>query len=376
MIPYSTQHIDQSDIDAVIEALKAPMLTQGPMVEQFEQAVCNRVNATHGVAMNSATSALHAACRAVGIGKGDTVWVPAISFAATANCVRYCGADVEFIDINADNFNLDPIELWNRLNLTKKAPKAIIVTHMGGYPADMADIRQFADSLNCFVIEDAAHALGATYRSKPVGSLYSDITVFSFHPVKPITTGEGGMAVTNNLHLANKMRAFRTHGMVKTPTEEEPWKQEITELGMNYRMTEISAALGLSQLKRLDSFIERRKEIRDRYFYELYDYGYCQPESIDRTSSHHLHITTYGAKWWRNNVYHALKAEGFATQVHYPPIYYHPYYERIGMTPEQRGYPTCAEAEEYYDCALSLPIHHHLTDEQQTKIIDTIKRAS
>lgn len=366
MIPYSTQDIDEQDIESITNILKSDYLTQGKTVELFEKTVCGRVGAHFGVAMNSATSALHAACRAIGITKNDTVWVSAISFAATANCARYCGANVEFIDIDEDTFNMNTTLLWDKLE-NLKPPKAIIVTHMGGMPADMSGIRMFADTINAFIIEDASHALGAQYLQTPVGSCaYSDITVFSFHPVKPITTGEGGMAVTNNKSLADKMKLFRSHGIQKEPTENAPWNQDQIFLGMNYRLPEISAALGISQLRKLRTMIERREELSKRYFHELYDYGYSQPESIKAKSAHHLHIHCF-PRSVRGNIYNKLLEAGYATQVHYKPIYLHSYYQNL------KNYEPCEKAEEYYDEALSLPLHTKLTDDQQTEVIKIIK---
>lgn len=369
MIPYSTQDIDEKDIESIVNILKSDALTQGKTVELFEYTVCGKTNAHFGVAMNSATSALHAACRAIGITKGDTVWVSAISFAATANCARYCGADVEFIDIDENTFNMDVKLLWDKLLSEKDTnpPKAIIVTHMGGMPAEMAGIRMFADTIGAFIIEDASHALGATYLNTHIGSCaYSDITVFSFHPVKPITTGEGGMATTNNKNLADKMKLFRSHGIQKNPTENEPWHQDQTFLGMNYRLPEISAALGISQLRKLRPMIERRRQLSQRYWDELHDYGYSQPESIRKKSAHHLHIHCF-PRSVRGNIYNKLAEAGYATQVHYKPIYLHSYYQNL------KNYEPCEKAEEYYSEALSLPLHTKLTDDQQTEVIKIIK---
>ena len=358
MKPYSRQQIDEDDIEAVTSILRSPMLTQGPAVEQFEQDVCAAVKARLGVAMNSATSALHAACKALGMKRGDVVWVSPITFAATANCALYCDATVDFVDINPDTYNMCPIALWDKLDKTKVAPDFIIVTHMAGEPANMPAIDEFARAVGARVIEDASHALGSMQNGlNPVGSSpYSDITVFSFHPVKPITTGEGGMAVTNIKHAADEMRMFRSHGMNNGHQY---------RLGYNYRMTDLAAALGSSQLKKLPKFIEARRNLTIRYMDELPDIRH-QAMRLESTKSHHLHIIRHENS---DEIQRALVKAGYHSPTHYIPVYFHNYYhEKLGF---KRG--ICPEAELYYKEAVSLPLHQQLTQEEQEEVISIVK---
>jgi len=362
MKPYSRQQIDEDDIEAVTSILRSPMLTQGPAVEQFEKDVCAAVNARFGVAMNSATSALHAACKALSVSERDTVWVSPISFAATANCALYCGANVDFVDIDPDTYNMSTKALWDKLQTSKNKPNFLIVTHMAGMPANMKEIRTFARTVGVRVIEDAAHAFGARYDEKtPVGSCkYSDITVFSFHPVKPITTGEGGMAVTNDPEIAEYMQAFRSHGMLNG-------HQYL--LGYNYRMTDMAAALGSSQVRKAETFIKIRKELAMRYFDELHSHVRQQPISLTAHSAHHLHIITHPNA---EGIREALKQAGYHSPLHYRPIYSHPYYsirmQKMGTRPEM--FP---EAERYAKEAVSLPLHQQLTHQEQEEVISIVK---
>ena len=358
MIPYSTQYIDQDDIDAVVNVLKSPMLTQGPAVEQFEKDVCNAVNAHFGVAMNSATSALHAACDALGMKQGDVVWVSPISFAATANCVLYTGATVDFVDIDPDTYNMSATALEEKLTKTKVAPNFIIVTHMAGMPADMRAINTFARTVGARIIEDAAHALGAIQHQRcPVGACrYSDITVFSFHPVKPITTGEGGMAVTNISYLADSMRMFRSHGMNNGNQ---------VMLGYNYRMSDMAAALGSSQLPKLSNSLKIRDGLADIYFAELTNVRH-QAKRIQSTTSHHLYVIRHENA---DNIQGALINAGYRSPTHYKPIYFHQYYlEKLNFP-----YGLCPEAESYHNEAVTLPLHQKLTEEQQAQVISIVK---
>ena len=369
MIPYGTQTISLDDANAVLHALTSPFITQGPRVPMFEDAVCSVVKARYGVAMNSATSALHAACVALDIGPGDLVWTSPISFVASANCARYCGADVDFVDIDPDTLNMCPIALSAKLEEAERKPKAIIVVHMSGFPAEMAIIKEVTKAHNIAIIEDASHALGATMRGYPVGSCeHSEITVFSFHPVKMITTGEGGMAVTNDPELAEKMELFRSHGIVRG--FDEPWYYEQQSLGMNYRMTDIAAALGLSQLEKLDDFCGKRHDLAIRYWLNLKDIvGRQYAEPSCQQPSHHLHIIRVPAKK-RGQIFKHMRANGIGVQVHYIPIYWHPYYEQLGFQPG-----LCPNAEDYYFEAMSLPIYPDLEYADQNYVIETLKKA-
>ena len=368
MIPYGTQTINLKDANAVLNALTSPFITQGPRVPLFEEAVCTIVGAKYGVAMNSATSALHAACVALDIGPGDLVWTSPISFVASANCARYCGADVDFVDTEVDTINMCPHAFSDKLKRAERKPKAIIVVHMGGFPAYMENIGALAKAHGIAVIEDASHALGARMGAHLVGSCaYSDITVFSFHPVKMITTGEGGMAVTNDPELAEKMELFRSHGIVRG--FDEPWYYEQQSLGMNYRMTDIAAALGLSQLERLDDFCGKRHDLAIRYWKNLGGIVGRQYADPHTQPSHHLHLVRIPAKK-RGQVFRHMRDNGIGVQVHYSPIYWHPYYEQLGFKPG-----LCPEAEDYYFEAMSLPIFPELEYSDQNFVIETLKKA-
>lgn len=373
MIPYGRQNISAEDLLAVENALRSEFLTQGPRVAEFETALAAYVGAKFGIAANSATSALHLACLALGVGKGDLVWTSAISFVASANAARYCGAEVDFVDIEPETFNIDPHALRRKLDHARQTgmtlPKVVIPVHMAGLSANMAEIRELSDEFGFRIIEDASHALGASYLDFRVGSCrFSDITVFSFHPVKMITTGEGGMCLTNSDHLSARIQSFRSHGITRDPSEmvnhyDGGWYYEQQNLGYNYRITDLQCALGLSQLKRIDDFVRERNDIAKKYESLLSDTGLALPEVPKGTlSSFHLYIvrTDDPSGLGRKRLFESLRAQGILVNVHYIPIYRHPYYQRLGLY-RAEDFPI---AEDYYWRCLSLPIFPGITDEQ------------
>lgn len=397
MIPYGKHDISRADIDAVVEVLNSDFLTQGPVVPEFEKAVAARVGAGHAVAANSATSALHLACRALGIGEGDTVWTSPITFVASANCARYCGADLDFVDIDPATYNLSPIALEAKLaeaDKTGSLPKAVIPVHMCGQSCDMAVIHALSRKYGFSIIEDASHAIGGYYQGKPIGDCrFSDIAVFSFHPVKIITTAEGGMAVTNNPDLAQRMDLLRSHGITRNPelfanvrnstadtgsrtTDPGPsaWYYEQLDLGYNYRMTELQAALGLSQLKRLDEFVSRRQEIAKCYDRLLAGLPLITPwQHPDSYSAWHLYIIRLNLKELprnRRQIFDYLREEGIGVNVHYIPVHTQPYYQARGVKAGQ--FP---EAEKYYQQALTLPLFPAMRREEQEKVILKLQEA-
>lgn len=382
MIPYGRQDISQPDIDAVVEVLKSDFLTQGPVVPRFEAAIAKKVDASFGVAVNSATSALHIAASALGLGPGDLLWTSPITFVASANSARYCGADVDFVDIDPDTYNMCPTALEKKLDQAEKngrLPKILMPVHMCGQSCSMKEISELARSRGIRVIEDASHAIGGQYHGKPIGCCaYSDITVFSFHPVKIVTTAEGGMAITNDDALYKRMCLLRSHGVTRDPDIMEsephgPWYYEQLELGWNYRMTELQAALGLSQLTRLDDFVERRTQLADRYDQLLQGQPLLLPtRQSDSQSSHHLYVVRLkdGNHLARRDAFDRLRADGIGVNVHYIPVHLQPYYENLGF---QRGdFP---HSESYYEQALSLPLFAGMTDDQQEKVVHSIGQA-
>ncbi len=377
MIPYGRQHIDDGDVDAVVSVLRSDFLTQGPRVPDFEKAVCDHVGARHGIAVNSATSALHIACMALELGQGDVLWCPANTFLATANCARYCGADVDFIDIDAQTYNLSVPALAAKLAEAEAAgrlPKVVVAVHFAGQSCDMQGIAALARRYGFRVIEDASHAIGGRYQGQPIGDCrHSDITVFSFHPVKIVTTAEGGLAVTNDDVLAERMGLARSHGMTRDPKlmvgeSEGAWYYEQVTLGYNYRMTELQAALGLQQMKSIDRFVARRHELASRYDQLLAGLPLQTPfQAPDNHSALHLYPVVLHDVARRRQVFDGMRAAGVLVNVHYIPVYLQPYYQALG---HQRG--KCPQAEAYYGGAISLPLYFDLTDQQQSQVVDTL----
>ena len=369
MIPYGKQTIDQDDIQAVVDVLKSDFLTTGPKIAEFEQTVADYVGAKYAVAISNGTSALHAACFAAGIEPGDEVITTPLTFAASANCVLYCGGTPVFADVDPKTYNIDPEDI--RRKITDRT-KAIIAVHLAGQPCDMDAIHSIAHEYGLIVIEDGAHALGSVYKGKKVGSL-SDMTTFSFHPVKPITTGEGGMIVTDNEDFYKKMVLFRSHGITRDDSmmtrNDGPWFYQQFDLGYNYRITDIQCALGCSQMKKLDRFLARRKEIVARYNEAFADCdNIITPYQLsDTESGWHLYIVQV-KNCDRRQVFEAMREKGIGVNVHYIPVYMHPYYQ-------EHGYENvhCANAEEIYSHIISLPLYPGLTSEQQDYVIDTLK---
>jgi UDP-4-amino-4,6-dideoxy-N-acetyl-beta-L-altrosamine transaminase len=385
MIPYGRQDIRQADIDAVVDVLCSDFLTQGPVVPSFEKTVATYCGAKHGVAVNSATSALHIACLALGVGKGDIVWTTPVTFVASANCALYCGATVDFVDIDPRTYNLSVECLAEKLEVAKKTgklPKVLIPVHLCGQACDMAGIHALSQQYGFKIIEDASHAIGARYKDEPVGNCrYSDIVVFSFHPVKIITTGEGGMALTNDKRLAKGMRLLRSHGITTDATDmhprpqEELWNYQQIILGFNYRMTDIHAALGLSQMCWLNEFVMKRHAIAKRYDSMLSDLPVFTPWQNPKSySSYHLYVIRLKLAEISNThlqVFKAMRAAGVLVNLHYIPVYRHPYYEQIGF---KAGY--CSQAEQYYSEVISIPMYPGLTEEEQNHVVISLRKAT
>ena len=383
MIPYGRQDINQEDIDAVIKVLQSDFLTQGPVVPAFENAVASYCGTRYSVAVNSATSALHLACLALGVNKGDIVWTTPITFVASANCALYCGAQIDFVDIDPHSYNLSVDRLAEMLAQAKKngnLPKVVIPVHFSGQSCDMEGIHALSQQYGFKIIEDASHAIGGRYKDGPIGSCYySDVTVFSFHPVKIITTREGGMALTNDSEISNKMKLLRSHGITRDTEEmthvaDGPWYYQQTELGFNYRMTDIQAALGLSQMKRLNEFVSKRHTIAKRYNKLLMSFPVITPwQHEDNYSGMHLYIIRINLEKIKNShrqVFEILREGGIGVNLHYIPVYTQPYYEKIGFN--KNDFP---EANNYYAAAISLPMHPGLTLEEQDKVILALSKA-
>jgi UDP-4-amino-4,6-dideoxy-N-acetyl-beta-L-altrosamine transaminase len=370
MIPYGRQSISEADIEAVVEVLRSDFLTQGPVVPRFEQAVADYCGAGFGVAVNSGTAALHIACLALGVGQGDWVWTSPISFVASANCALYCGAQVDFVDIEPDTGNMCTMELERKLVVAKAQgclPKVVIPVHFAGLPCDMQEIHRLGQEYGFKIIEDACHALGARYHGEPTGNgRYSDITVFSFHPVKIITTGEGGMAMTNDSALAKTMRMLRSHGITREPEDfinepDGPWYYEQQMLGFNYRMTDIQAALGLSQMSNLDPWIAKRSEIARRYFETLAPELLPRYFSPERRSAFHLYVH-HVAPEHRQALFLRLRENGVGANVHYMPIYKQPWYQQGALL-------QLKDAEHFYARAITLPLFPMMKPSEQLTII-------
>lgn len=382
MIPYGRQTVTQSDIDAVVKVLQSDYLTQGPVVPRFEDAVARSVVSQHAVAVNSATSALHVACLALGLGPGDRLWTSAVTFVASANCGLYCGAEVDFVDIDPDTYNMNVDQLEKKLALAKKngnLPKIVVPVHLSGQACEMADIYTLKGKYGFHVIEDASHAIGGKYKGEPIGnSRFSDITVFSFHPVKIITTAEGGMALTNCDMLASKMSLLRSHGITRdvgkmTKVPDGPWYYEQIDLGFNYRMTELQAALGLSQIERLDANVARRHELSIRYNELLRDLPLITPwQHTDCYSGLHLYVVRLKldeiAKSHRQ-VFEELRENGIGVNLHYIPPHLQPYFRNLGF--KLGDFP---QAERYYAEAISLPMFPALSFKDQDVVIKMLKK--
>lgn len=369
-IPYGRQYVDDEDIEEVVKVLKSDFLTTGPVIEEFEKKVADYVGAKYAVAVANGTAALHSACYAANIGKGDEVITTPITFAASSNCAFYCGAVPVFADIDPKTYNIDPSDVEKKIT---DRTKAIIAVHFTGQPCDMERIHEIANKHGLIVIEDAAHALGAVYEGKKVGSL-SEMTTFSFHPVKHITTGEGGMVLTNHQELYERLKLFRAHGITREEhllrKNDGPWYYEQLDLGYNYRITDIQCALGISQMKKLPYFLERRKEIAERYQEAFADCEniQCPYQKPGCENAWHLYVIRIkGGK--RKEVFEELREAGIGVNVHYIPVYQHPYYQ-------EHGYKdiSCPNAEQYYEEAISLPIYPALKEAEQEYVIKTVQK--
>lgn len=383
MIRYGQQDITQADIDAVIAVLKSVNLTQGPAIQQFEQSVCAHTGAKHGVAVSNATAALHIACLALDLGPGDILWTTPNTFVASANCALYCGAKVDFVDTAPRTYNLCPVALETKLMAAKKAgklPKIVVPVHLTGQPCDMAAIHALGQQYGFKIIEDASHAIGGQYKGQPIGNgHYSDITVFSFHPVKIITTAEGGMAMTNSDHLATRLGLLRSHGITRDPAlmtqpMDGPWYYQQVALGFNYRMTDMQAALGVSQMTRLGDYVKRRHSIAQRYNELLATLPLTLPwQHPDSYSAYHLYVVRLQLDKISNThlqVFEALRAQDIMVNLHYIPVHTQPYYQQMGF--KAGSYP---DAEQYYREAISIPMHVNLTEDELQFVAQALREA-
>jgi UDP-4-amino-4,6-dideoxy-N-acetyl-beta-L-altrosamine transaminase len=379
MIPYGCQSIDQSDIDAVVAALRSSFITQGPAIDRFERSVADYCGAKYAVAVSSATAALHILCQAMGAGPGKTVWTSPNTFVASANCARYCDAEVDFVDIDRNSLNLDPEALKRRLD-SSAPPNILIPVHFSGMPCAMKAISEICRAAGISIIEDASHAIGAVYGDARTGSCqYSDATVFSFHPVKIVTSGEGGMILTNNVDLYEKARLLRSHGITRSPESFKneahgAWYYEQIELGFNYRITDLQAALGCSQMDRLDLFLEKRRRLVERYDQLLKGLPIITPShSLSARSAWHLYVIRLAGEHpltRRRAVFDFMRSQNIGVQVHYCPVHLQPYYIQLGF--KHGDFPI---AEDYYERALSLPLFPDLSDEQQNMVVAALERA-
>ena len=383
MIPYSQQEIIQADIDAVVTVLRSGYLTQGPAVPRFEKLIAAHVGATHAVAMNSATSALHLACLALGLGPGDLLWTSPVTFVASANCGLYCGAEVDFVDIDLRTYNLCPKALERKLVRAKKAgrlPKIVVPVHLSGQPCDMQAIHALSQRYGFRIIEDASHAIGGKYQEDFIGNCrYSDITIFSFHPVKIITTAEGGLALTNDAELAGKMVLLRSHGITRDPvhmthTPDGSWYYQQIDLGFNYRMTDLQAALGISQMERLDDYVSRRHVLAKRYDSLLRALPVITPwQQPDSYSALHLYVIRLQLDKIDKHhraVFDSLREQGIGVNLHYIPVHTQPYYQQMGF--KIGDFP---EAERYYAEAISLPMYPKMSKSQQDQVVLALEKA-
>ena len=378
MIYYGKQNISEDDIREVVEVLRSDFLTQGPMIERFEKCVAEYCGAKYAVAVSNGTAALHIACLAARLGEGDVLWTSPITFVASANCARYCGADVDFVDIDINTYNMSVETLEEKLRTVKRKPKMVVPVHLAGQSCDMKRIHELAQEYGFMVMEDACHAMGADYLGKKVGCCeFSDMTVFSFHPVKIVTTGEGGMVLTNNKDLYEKLCLYRNHGITRNETfmtheTDGPWYYQQLELGFNYRMTDIQAALGYSQMKRLDEFVQRRRYLADRYSKLLKDLPVKLPGVIETASpSWHIYvIQVQFDKVERNKkeIFAEMRKKGVALNLHYIPVHTQPYYQRLGHSESE-----CPNAMQYYEEALTLPLYYSLTDQQQENVVKCLR---
>ena len=383
VIPYGRQDISQDDVDAVVEVLKSDFLTQGPQVPRFEQCVSEYVDVKHALAVNSATSALHIACLALGLGRGDYLWTSPVTFVASANCGLYCGAKIDFVDIDPQSYNLCPLALKAKLERAEQEgtlPKIVVAVHLCGQSCDMEAIYKLSRRFGFHVIEDASHAIGGQYKQKPIGNCeYSDVTVFSFHPVKIITTCEGGMALTNSDELAERLELFRSHGITRsadlmTKDNNGPWYYEQIDLGYNYRLTDVQAALGRSQITRLDEYVNKRHELAERYNKLLMSLPLnCPVQHKDCYSSFHLYVIRLNLDSidvTHRQVFESLRDNNILVNLHYIPVHLQPFYENMGFS--EGDYP---EAEKYYGEAISIPLYPSLSFEDQNYIVNCLKRA-
>lgn len=378
MIYYGHQRITEKDIQAVERVLHSDWLTQGPAIEAFEKKVANYCGAKYAVAVTNATSALHIACKTADLGEGDVLWTSPITFTASANCGRYCGADVDFVDIDDKTYNMSVAELRHKLETAVQKPKVVIPVHLAGQSCDMEAIKALADEYGFKIIEDASHATGADYKNTKVGSCrYSDMTVFSFHPVKIVTTGEGGIVLTNNQELYEKLKLYRSHGITRdsdlmTQEADGPWYYQQIELGFNYRMTDMQAALGCSQMDYLDEFVARRRYLVKRYNEKLKDLPLRTPYQDEATNpSWHIYIIRVDftkVTLSKNKIFARMRDRGIALNLHYIPVHTQPYYQKLGF---QKGdFPV---SEKYYEEAITLPLYYDLTDKQQDEVIEALK---
>lgn len=378
MIYYGRQDVNEEDIAAVEAVLRSDFLTQGPVIERFEQRVATFCGAKYAVAVTNATSALHIACKAASLAEGDVLWTSPITFTASANCGRYCGAAIDFVDIDDTTYNMSVKELQKKLEVATVKPKVVVPVHLAGQSCDMEQIHRLAEKYKFTVIEDASHAIGATYKDTRIGcSKYSDMTVFSFHPVKIITTGEGGMVLTNNKDLYERLCLFRSHGITRNPewmTHEAdgPWYYQQIDLGFNYRMTEMQAALGVSQMDRLETFVARRRYLAKRYNELLKDLPLRIPEQDPATnSSWHIYVIRIDfakIKCNKKEIFAEMKKRGIVLNLHYIPVHTQPYYQKLGF--KQGDFPA---SEKYYEEAFTLPLYYGLTDEQQEQVVYSLR---